>query len=171
MIGSGSNYVDDKLIPFDTVVKKEGILNSGESAQWDFIVFSQSQDRSNRRVDESTVYTLKKDGTIEGGGKWQIGYWNSNTLIADGRTKDGRGFGRHIYTNGVSMAVELPGGVKVDGVCAYGWDQDRKCQTVFFTGMTDKGITVWGQRIPPAEDKSSAEVVRGSARAQSIMKD
>ena len=154
-IGSGEKYVDDKLIPFDNTVKKDGILNSGESAQWDFIVFSQSQDRSNRRVDESTVYTLKADGTIEGGGTWKIGYWNSSRMIADGRTKDGRGFGHTFLTNGVSMLVELPGGVKADGVCAYGWDQDRKCQTVFFTGLTDKGVAVWGQRIPPSSTKAN----------------
>ena len=154
-IGSGEEYVDDKLIPFDNTVKKDGILNSGESAQWDFIVFGQSQDRSNRRVDESTVYTLKADGTIEGGGTWKIGYWNSSRMIADGRTKDGRGFGHTFLTNGVSMLVELPGGVKADGVCAYGWDQDRKCQTVFFTGLTDKGVAVWGQRIPPSSTKAN----------------
>ena len=49
--------------------------------------------------------------------------------------------------NGVITHVELPNGVKADGVCAYGWDQDRKWQTVFFTGLTDKGVAVWGQRI------------------------
>jgi len=147
-IESGSKYVDDELIPYDTVVRKEGILNSGESAQWDFIVFSVTDDTTFRRIDESTVYTLKKDGTIEGGGKWQIGTWNSDIMFLDGRTNDGRGFGQQIYFNGVSMLVELPGGVKADGVCAYGWDQDRKCQTVFFTGLTDKGVAVWAQRIP-----------------------
>jgi hypothetical protein len=46
-------------------------------------------------------------------------------------------------------AFQIKNGLKADGVCAYGWDQDRKCQTVFFTGLTDKGIAVWGQRIPP----------------------
>ncbi len=154
-IGSGSELVGNDLVPFDNEVKKDGILNSGESAQWDFIVFSQSQDRTNRRTDESTIYTLKADGTIEGGGTWKIGTWNSVMLIADGRTKDGKGFGQHILTNGVSMLVELPGGVKADGVCAYGWDQDRKCQTVFFTGLTDKGVAVWGQRIPPSSTKAN----------------
>ncbi|MBR2964672.1 MAG: glycoside hydrolase family 43 protein, partial [Lentisphaeria bacterium] len=154
-IGSGSKYVDGELIPYDTVVRKDGILNSDESAQWDFIVFSQSQDRTNRRVDESTVYTLKADGTIEGGGKWQIGTWNSDMMFLDGRTNDGRGWGQQTYLNGVSMLVELPGGVKADGVCAYGWDQDRKCQTVFFTGLTDKGVAVWGQRIPPSSTKAN----------------
>ena len=149
MIGSGSELVGNDLIPFDNEVKKDGILNSGESAQWDFIVFSQSQDRSNRRTDESTVYTLKADGTIEGGGKWQIGTWNSAMMFLDGRTNDGRGWGQQTYLNGVSMLVELPGGVKADGVCAYGWDQDRKCQTVFFTGLTDKGVAVWGEAAPP----------------------
>ncbi len=156
-IGSGSKYVDGELISYNTAVRKDGILNSGEVAQWDFIVFSQSQDRSNRRTDESTVYTLKADGTIEGGGKWQIGTWNSDMMFLDGRTNDGRGWGQQTYLNGVSMLVELPGGVKADGVCAYGWDQDRKCQTVFFTGLTDKGVAVWGQRIPPQnKDKSTS---------------
>ena len=75
-------------------------------------------------------------------------------MIADGRTKDGRRCGQDTLLNGVSMLVELPGGVKADGVCAYGWDQDRKCQTVFFTGLTDKGVAVWGQRIPPAPNKA-----------------
>jgi len=66
-------------------------------------------------------------------------------------SKDGGKFGFELYPNGISMSVELPGGVKAKGVCAYGWDQDRKCQTVFFTGLTDKGIPVWGQReaAPP----------------------
>ena len=50
---------------------------------------------------------------------------------------------------GITMTVDLPGDVKAKGVCAYGWDQDRKCQTIFFTGFTDKGVPVWGQRIPP----------------------
>ena len=68
--------------------------------------------------------------------------------MGDGVTKDGKGFEQIFLENGVSMLVELPGGVKVDGVCAYGWDQDRKCQTMFFTGLTDKGVAVWGQRIP-----------------------
>ncbi len=154
-IGSGSNHVGNDLVPFDNEVKKESILNSGESAQWDFIVFSQSQDRSNRRVDESTIYTLKADGTIEGGGKWQIGFWNSHDIIHDCITDDGRMYGQSFLTNGVSMQVELPGGVKADGVCAYGWDQDRKCQTVFFTGLTDKGVAVWGQRIPPSSTKAN----------------
>ncbi|MBP5586392.1 MAG: hypothetical protein J6Y92_08585, partial [Lentisphaeria bacterium] len=80
---------------------------------------------------------------------------NSSRMIADGRTKDGRGFGHTFLTNGVSMLVELPGGVKADGVCAYGWDQDRKCQTVFFTGLTDKGVAVWGQRIPSSSTKAN----------------
>ena len=156
-IGSGSNLVGNDLIPFDNEVRKDGILNSGDSAQWDFIVFSQSQDRSNRRVDESTVYTLKADGTIEGGGKWKIGFWNSHHIIDDCITDDGRRFGQSFLVNGVSMLVELPGGVKADGVCAYGWDQDRKCQTVFFTGLTDRGVAVWGQRIPPQnKDKSTS---------------
>ena len=128
------------------LVATDGILNSGESAQWDFIVFSVTDDTTFRRIDESTIYTLKKDGTIEGGGKWEIGTWNSEKIIADGRTKDGRGFGQTILNNGVSMRIELPGGVKADGVCAYGWDQDRKCQTVFFTGLTDQGVAVWGMR-------------------------
>ena len=151
-IGSGSELVGKDLIPFDNEVRKDGILNSGESAQWDFIVFSQSQDRSEGHVDESTICTLKADGTIEGGGKWKIGYWNSDEEIEDCITDDGRLFGQSYLMNSVSMLVELPGGVKADGVCAYGWDQDRKCQTVFFTGLTDKGITVWGQRIPPSKN-------------------
>lgn len=145
-IGSGEKLVDDELIPFNTVVEKDGIVNSGDSAQWDFIVFSVTDDTTFRRIDESTVYTLKADGTLEGGGKWEIGTWNSEKIIADGRTKDGRGFGQTILNNGVSMSVELPDGVKADGVCAYGWDQDRKCQTVYFTGLTDKGVAVWGMR-------------------------
>ena len=70
-------------------------------------------------------------------------------MIADGRTG-----GYYGFDNGIIMRVELPGGVKADGVCAYGWDQDRKCQTVFFTGLTDKGVAVWGQRISPAPTKA-----------------
>ena len=134
------------------IVEKDGILNSGESAQWDFIVFSVTDDTTNRRIDESTICTLKAgsaspipaNGTIEGGGKWEITYENSISVIADGLNGGYVGF-----DNGISMSVELPGGVKAKGFCAYGWDQDRKCQTVFFTGLTDKGIAVWGQRIPP----------------------
>ncbi len=131
------------------LVTVDSILNSGESAQWDFIVFSVTDDTTFRRIDESTVYTLKKDGTIEGGGKWKIGYWNSDMEIGDGVTKDSKGFEQIFLENGVSMLVELPGGVKADGICAYGWDQDRKCQTVFFTGLTDKGVPVWGEAAPP----------------------
>jgi len=133
------------------LVTVDSILNSGESAQWDFIVFSVTDDTTFRRIDESTVFTLKKDGTIEGGGKWKIGYWNSDMEMGDGVTKDGKGFEQIFLGNGVSMLVELPGGVKAKGVCAYGWDQDRKCQTVFFTGLTETGIPVWGQRTPTPE--------------------
>lgn len=139
----------DNIGEESNLVTADSILNSGESAQWDFIVFSVTDDTTFRRIDESTVYTLKKDGTIDGGGKWKIGYWNSDMEMGDGVTIDGKGFEQLFLGNGVSMLVELPGGVKADGVCAYGWDQDRKCQTVFFTGLTDKGIAVWGQRIPP----------------------
>jgi arabinan endo-1,5-alpha-L-arabinosidase len=124
------------------LVTTDGILNSGDSAQWDFIVFSVTDDPTFRRIDESTVCILKKDGSIEGGGKWSIA--RSGAMIAD----SGNGAVR-FYPKGIRMTVELPGGVKADGVCAYGWDQDRKYQTVFFTGLTDKGIAVWGQRIPP----------------------
>ena len=28
-------------------------------------------------------------------------------------------------------------------------------QTVFFTGLTDKGVAVWGQRIPPSSTKAN----------------
>ncbi len=129
------------------LVTVDSILNSGESAQWDFIVFSVTDDTTFRRIDESTVYILKKDGTIDGGGKWKIGYWNSDMEMGDGVTKDGKGFEQVFLGNSVSMLVELPGGVKADGVCAYGWDQDRKSQTVFFTGLTKDGVAVWGQRI------------------------
>jgi len=123
------------------IVEKDGILNSGESAQWDFIVFSVTDDTTNRRIDESTIYSLKKDGIIEGGGKWEIDLDNSITVFADGL------YGGYVgFDNGIIMRVELPGGVKAKGFCAYGWDQDRKCQTVFFTGLTDKGVAVWGMR-------------------------
>ncbi|MBR4718535.1 MAG: family 43 glycosylhydrolase, partial [Lentisphaeria bacterium] len=124
----------DNIGEESNLVTADSILNSGESAQWDFIVFSVTDDTTFRRIDESTVYILKKDGTIDGGGKWKIGYWNSDMEMGDGVTKDGKGFEQVFLGNSVSMLVELPGGVKADGICAYGWDQDRKCQTVFFTG-------------------------------------
>jgi arabinan endo-1,5-alpha-L-arabinosidase len=144
-IGTKSEVLEKK----DNIVTKDGVLNSGEFAQWDFIVFSVTDDTTFRRVDESTVYTLKKDGTIEGGGKWSLDPENSMKGYVDCISKDGGKFGFELYPNGISMSVELPGSVKAKGVCAYGWDQDRKCQTVFFTGLTDKGVAVWGQRIPP----------------------
>ena len=143
-IGSGVKVVDGKRTWGKNIVEKDGILNSGESAQWDFIVFSVTDDTTFRRTDESTIYTLKKDGTIDGGGKWELDDDKSITMFADGL------YGGYVgFDNGIIMRVELPGGVKADGFCAYGWDQDRKCQTVFFTGLTDKGVAVWGQRIPP----------------------
>ncbi|MBR3505482.1 MAG: arabinan endo-1,5-alpha-L-arabinosidase [Lentisphaeria bacterium] len=134
---------------FDTVVGKDGILNSRDAADWDFIVFSDTDDTTFHRTDESKIYTLKKDGIIEGGGKWSLNQSESYEWNADGLNGGAAGI---TYPNGISMSVELPGGVKAKGVCAYGWDQDRKCQTVFFTGLTDKGIPVWGQRIPPAPE-------------------
>ena len=143
----------DNIGEESNLVTADSILNSGESAQWDFIVFSVTDDTTFRRIDESTVYILKKDGTIDGGGKWKIGYWNSDMEMGDGVTKDGKGFEQVFLGNSVSMLVELPGGVKADGICAYGWDQDRKCQTVFFTGLTDKGVAVWGQRIQHAPEE------------------
>ena len=144
-IGSGVKVVDGKRTWGKNIVEKDGILNSGDSAQWDFIVFSVTDDTTNRRIDESTIYTLKADGTIEGGGKWELDHDKSITMFADGL------YGGYVERrNGIITHVELPNGVKADGVCAYGWDQDRKCQTVFFTGLTGKGIPVWGQRIPPA---------------------
>ena len=149
-IGSGVQVVDGKTTWSKNIVEKDGILNSGDSAQWDFIVFSVTDDTTNRRIDESTIYTLKADGSIEGGGKWEIDIDNSITMFADGL------YGGYVaLRNGVITHVELPGGVKADGVCAYGWDQDRKCQTVFFTGLTDKGVAVWGQRIKGDRNTSS----------------
>ena len=148
-IGSGVKVVDGKTTWSKNIVEKDGILNSGDSAQWDFIVFRVTDDTTFRRIDESTIYTLKADGTIDGGGKWEIDLDSSITVIADGLTG-----GYYGFDNGIIMRVELPGGVKADGVCAYGWDQDRKCQTVFFTGLTDKGVAVWGQRISPAPTKA-----------------
>ena len=149
-IGTESESLGKK----DNIVTKESIVNSGDSTQWDFIVFSVTDDTTFRRVDESTVYTLKKDGTIEGGGKWSLAPENSIIGYGDFITEEGRKFAIEVYPNGISMTVELPGGVKADGVCAYGWDQDRKCQTVFFTGLTDKGVPVWGQRIPPKTENN-----------------
>ncbi len=149
-IGTESESLGKK----DNIVTKESIVNSGDSTQWDFIVFSVTDDTTFRRVDESTVYTLKKDGTIEGGGKWSLAPENSIIGYGDFITEEGRKFAIEVYPNGISMTVELPGGVKAKGVCAYGWDQDRKCQTVFFTGLTDKGVAVWGQRIPPKTENN-----------------
>ncbi|MBR4253620.1 MAG: arabinan endo-1,5-alpha-L-arabinosidase [Lentisphaeria bacterium] len=150
----GYRVVGDELVPVNTAVGIENILNSGDSAQWDFIVFSVTDDTTFRRIDESTVYTLRKDGTIEGGGKWTLD--DRNAIIKDGlpwKAPDGttQRYARTYWPSdeGIRMTVELPNGVKANGSCAYGWDQDRKCQTVFFTGLTDKGIAVWGQRIPP----------------------
>ena len=146
-IGSGVKVVDGKRTWGKNIVEKDGILNSGDSAQWDFIVFSVTDDTTFRHIDESTIYSLKADGTIEGGGKWELDDDKSITMFADGL------YGGYVECeNGIITHVELPNGVKADGVCAYGWDQDRKCQTVFFTGLTDKGIPVWGQRIPPAPE-------------------
>jgi len=151
LYGGEDLYIGTKSEPLgkkDNIVTKESITNSGESAQWDFIVFSVTDDTTFRRIDESTIYTLKKDGTIEGDGKWSLDPENSIIGYFDGRTKDGGKFGAELYPNGISMTVELPGGVKAKGTCAYGWDQDRKCQTVFFTGLTENGVPVWAQRIP-----------------------
>ena len=148
-IGSGVKVVDGKRTWGKNIVEKDGILNSGESAQWDFIVFSVTDDTTFRRIDESTIYTLKADGTIEGGGKWELDHDKSITMFADGP------YGGYVQSrNGIIMLVELPNGVKADGFCAYGWDQDRKCQSVFFTGLTDKGVAVWGQRIPPKTENN-----------------
>ena len=153
--GGEDRYIGTKSEPIgkkDNFVTKEGILNSGESAQWDFIVFSVTDDTTFRHIDESTIYTLKADGTIEGGGKWSLDPENSIIGYYDCKTEDGGKFGYEVHPNGIRMTVELPnGGVKAKGTCAYGWDQDRKCQTVFFTGLTDKGVAVWGQReaAPP----------------------
>ncbi len=149
-IGSGVKVVDGKPTWGKNIVEKDGILNSGDSAQWDFIVFSVTDDTTFRRIDESTIYSLKADGTIEGGGKWELDDDKSITMFADGL------YGGYVECeNGIITHVELPNGVKADGVCAYGWDQDRKCQTVFFTGMTDKGIAVWGQRIPSSPESTA----------------
>ena len=106
-----------------THVASEAVTADKDAAGWDFIVFSVTDDTTFRRTDESTVYTLKKDGSFGDGGKWTL-------------SKDG-----------ASMTVELPGGVKATGKCAYGYDQDRRQQTLIFTGLTKDGVAVWGQRI------------------------
>ena len=151
----GQRVIGDKLLLVNTAVSEEGILNFSDSAEWDFIVFSVTDDTTFHRTDESTIYTLKKDGVIEGGGTWALNL-GTNMVFDNGvwEAPDGtmHRFSRMSWPagKGIAMTVELPGGVKAKGVCAYGWDQDRKIQTIFFTGLTDKGVAVWGQRIPPA---------------------
>ena len=116
-----------------TGVDEDAITAGQDAADWDFIVFSVTDDTTYHRTDESTVYTLGKDGSLGDGGKWEIDV-------------DMKSFAGNLRITDVFMYVELPGGVKAYGKCAYAWDQDRRQQTVVFTGLTADGVPVWGQR-------------------------
>lgn len=107
-------------------VPRKAITANAESAEWDFIVFSVDDDTSFHRTDASRVYTLAADGSI--------------------LNQDGCGWTLSKSGNGTAMTVSLPDGVKASGKAALGWDQDRRQQTVVFSGLTKDGIPVWGQR-------------------------
>ena len=115
-------------------VPVESIVDGAEECVWEFLVFRVDHDPDNKRIDASNAHVLKRDGSFAG----EPGHWKA---IAG--------------PNGTSMSVTLPNGVAATGKCLFGWDQDRRRQTVAFTGLTDAGVPVWGQRIGRREANAS----------------
>ncbi len=99
------------------------------SADWEFVVFSVSHN-DGRRTDQAKSYILNREGKIskkETDCSWQL-WWTKQ---------------------GTVMVVILPDGTAAKGRVAYAWDAYRKRQTVVFSGITEKGVPVWGERITP----------------------
>ncbi len=131
-IYAGENIKDSFNVP------KKAITANGKYAEWDFIVFSVTDDTTFHRTDVSKTYILND----EGGFSRDV---NSNNAVVGGvawkyYASDKKG-------KAPSMTVLLPDGTSASGKLSLGWDQDRKQQTVVFSGLTKDGVPVWGQRI------------------------
>lgn len=111
------------------MVSKKAISADRAFADWEFITFSVTHD-TGRRTDHAKKYIMHKDGTVKD---------NAHDCAWDIKTTK----------QGVEMTVILPEGITAKGRCAYAWDAWRKWQTVVFSGLTENGIPVWGERITP----------------------